>query len=99
MTAIIDTLNRFIKVKDTDDDSFVFKLFYRPTVAICLLSCTLVLSTQYFGNPITCDAGNNQVAAALFQAHCWVHGAHHVPSDFDSIFSCVSKEVSFIFHP
>ena len=96
MTAIIDTLKSYIKVKDIDDDSHAFKLFYRPTVALCILGFTLVLATQYFGDPITCHAEGSGIDSKLFNAHCWVHGAHHVPKNFDSIFSCVSKEVSFL---
>ena len=91
--GLINVISKYFKVKAVDDDSLAFKLFHRVTVGLCILCITLVLAKQYFGDPIVCQ-NSGKVDQKLFTAHCWVHGAHHVPKDYESQFACVSSKNS-----
>lgn len=49
--------NSFLDINSVAVDNWTFKLFYKFSV-ILLISCSvLVASKQFFGGPITCDAG------------------------------------------
>ncbi len=49
--------NSFLDINSVAVDNWTFKLFYKFSV-ILLISCSvLVASKQFFGGPISCDAG------------------------------------------
>ena len=48
----------FLELKQVSIDNWCFKLFYKITTSLLLLSSVLVTARQFFGEPIQCDAGS-----------------------------------------
>ena len=38
-------------------DNWTFKMYYKVTIVVVILSSVMVTSRQFFGHPIYCDAG------------------------------------------
>ena len=51
-------LSSFLELKQVNIDNWWFKLFYKVTTVLLLLSTALVTVRQFFGEPIQCDAGS-----------------------------------------
>ena len=55
--TITKVTNSFLEINQISIDNWSFKLFYKATTSILIASSVLVVSTQFFGSPIQCDAG------------------------------------------
>ena len=51
-------LGKFLELKQVNIDNWGFKLFYKITTSLLLLSSVLVTVRQFFGEPIQCDGGS-----------------------------------------
>jgi len=59
--------NTFLDINSVTVDNWTFKLFYKFSVILLISSSVLVASKQFFGGPISCDAG--QVRFFKFEFH------------------------------
>jgi len=83
MVVILDDIQKYFKVKDIDEDNAVFKLFYKISFGLCVLGAILVATSEYVGKPINCQTPEDaSLSNDLYEAHCWIHGAYHIPYKF-----------------
>ena len=62
-------------LKEVDSSNIVFKLFVKATFGFCILASVLVVSSEYLGNPITCEHGTGKLEeGGIYTAYCWIHG-------------------------
>ena len=52
VTELFSPVKSLLKSKDLTYDNFVFKLFYKISVALCLTASLLVMADTYIGDPI-----------------------------------------------
>ena len=104
MVLILDDIQKYFKVKEIDEDNIVCKLFYKVSFGLCVLGAILVATSEYVGKPIICQAPEDgSLSNDLYEAHCWIHGAYHIPSRFrnnfmkkysnDRGFGCMTNQV------
>ena len=60
------------------DPSYVFRLHYKPTLIIFIVSSLLVTSRQYIGDPIDCIVAG--VPSKIMDTYCWIHSTYSIPS-------------------
>merc|ERR1712062_798952 len=70
-STVLDHLKIF--KKEVEDENLVFKMFTKATFVLFILCAVLVSTSEFFGNPIICENGNDMV-----HAFCWINGAKHV---------------------
>ena len=51
------TSKSYFEVNQVSIDNWTFKFFYKATVLLVVLCSVVVTSRQFFGEPISCDAG------------------------------------------
>jgi len=70
-----DTVLKHLTIfkKEVEDENLVFKMFTKATFVLFILCAVLVSTSEFFGNPIICENGNDMV-----HAFCWINGAKHV---------------------
>jgi len=59
-------------------DNTTFRLHYRVTFTILVVSSLLTTTYQYIGAPIICMASG--VPGGLMNTYCWIHGTFTVPA-------------------
>lgn len=67
----LNSLKTLIKLEKIRTDNNTFKLHYRFTVILLIISSILVTSKQYFGEPIKCDVLDEQTTV---ETYCWIYG-------------------------
>lgn len=83
MDGIVGPLKAYLRKRDPACiDNFAFKLHYRATFVVLLVSMMLVSATQYIGNPISCIADG--VPGGTLDLYCWIHATFSVPSRWGS---------------
>lgn len=107
MAAVLLGLGKEVKsqftLNEVDSSNIVFKLFAKATFGLCLLASILVVSSEYLGNPITCEHGTGKLAeGGIFTAYCWIHGGKKLThldtkgqvqgGDFAAKFDCKSNQ-------
>jgi len=79
MIGIYDKVLDYLKIfkKEVEDENLVFKMFTKATFVLFILCAVLVSTSEFFGNPIICENGNDMV-----HAFCWINGAKHIEHSF-----------------
>ena len=72
MAELVGSVVKYLTVKETNIDNFVFKLFYKFTFILLFASSVLLHLTQFFGDPIDCSFANNN---DFKEDYCWIHGS------------------------
>ena len=77
--GIYDTVLKHLNIfkKEVEDENLVFKMFTKATFVLFILCAVLVSTSEFFGNPIICENGNDMV-----HAFCWINGAKHIEHSF-----------------
>jgi len=79
MDGIVGPLKAYLRKRDPATiDNVAFKLHYRATFVVLLISMMLVSATQYIGSPINCIADG--VPGGTLDLYCWIHSTFSVPS-------------------
>ena len=55
--VVSKAVGSYFELQQVSIDNWSFKLFYKITTSILVLSSVLVTARQFFGDPIKCDAG------------------------------------------
>ena len=69
--TVLDHLKIF--KKEVEDENLVFKMFTKATFVLFIVCAVLVSTSEFFGKPITCIGGNDEI-----HAFCWINGAKHI---------------------
>ena len=88
ISAASEVKSQFSILKEVDSSNTVFKLFSKVTVGLCVIASILVASSEYIGNPITCQPSNEKITGDVFNAFCWIHGGKKINSTFRNIYKC-----------
>ena len=70
MAELVSSVVKYLTVKETNIDNLVFKLYYKFTFILLFASSVLLHLTQFFGDPITCNFGQEYA-----EDYCWIHGS------------------------
>jgi len=81
MENIVGPLKAYLKKSDPAViDNLAFKLHYRATFVVLLVSMMLVSAGQFLGDPINCIADG--VPGGTMDLYCWIHSTFSVSSGF-----------------
>jgi len=78
--------------KETESTNTTFKLFSKISFFLCISASILVGGTEFFGKPITCDAGSASMNEDLIHDYCWIHGTKHIPEKNKDISDCAYRK-------
>ena len=80
---IVAPIAGLIKIRSTDHkadiDSPFFKLHYRATTTICLLSSVLVTSNGLIGKTIDCMS--DTIPGNVMNTYCWIMSTFSIPGE------------------
>lgn len=79
----VDVFKRVFSSNKIQDDDFADRLNHRYTVALLILFCILVGSSQFVGSPIACWAPAQFTGSMCTYANyiCWIANTYYVPTD------------------
>ncbi|XP_040575378.1 innexin inx2 isoform X1 [Lepeophtheirus salmonis] len=81
----------FLGVGEVSIDNFTFKLYYKWTVTMFIVSSVLVSTSQFFGEPIQCETAEDSIDDDVLNAFCWMYSSFDMPSSYTG--SCARKRV------
>ena len=61
LNVVTNATSSFLELHKVSIDNWVFKLYYKFTTSLLLVSSILTTSKQLFGSPIQCDSGAVQI--------------------------------------
>jgi len=70
-------------------DNFTFKLFYKWSVSLFIAGSVVVVSSQFFGDPISCETADDSVDEEVLNHYCWMYSTFDIPPDFKG--SCTRR--------
>ena len=73
MFEVVEKFTSYFKWDVIDLDNWVWKLYSKASVALCMLAAALCICSAYFGNPIDCFGTEDK----FITQYCWVHGSYH----------------------
>jgi hypothetical protein len=74
-----DIKNLFTKLDKVWIDNSAFRLHYKGTFLVFLISSLLVTFNQYFGDPIDCIVDDASLEKVM-DTYCWIKSTFSVPS-------------------
>jgi len=84
MDGIVGPLKAYLKKSDPATiDNLAFKLHYRATFVVLLVSMMLVSAGQFLGDPINCISDG--VPGGTLELYCWIHSTFSVPSRWGKV--------------
>ena len=85
MFDVFGSVKGFIKLDSICIDNNVFRLHYKATFIVLVVSSLLVTSKQYIGDPIDCMV--EEIPNGVMDTYCWIHSTFRS----DSVFSVPYK--------
>ena len=61
-------------------DNVVCRLHYKATCIVFLTASIMIVSKQYFGDPIDCMVDG--VPGDIMDTYCWIHSTYSVPTRY-----------------
>lgn len=78
MFDVFGSVKGLIKLDTICIDNNVFRLHYKATFIVLIVSSLLVTSRQYIGDPIDCIV--EEIPNNVMDTYCWIHSTFSVPS-------------------
>ena len=94
LNVVTKATSSFLELHKVSIDNWVFKLYYKFTTSLLLVSSVLTTARQLFGSPIQCDSG----AAAEFvekdvlESYCWMYSSWNIPAKYKG--ACSSSQTT-----
>ncbi|XP_053990191.1 innexin shaking-B isoform X4 [Hylaeus volcanicus] len=82
MIDIFGSLRSLFKVQRISEDTVVFRLHYRATVALLLGGCVTLACKSISGSPIHCEASGS-VDKIVLETFCWLHTTYSMVHAFN----------------
>jgi len=82
MIDLFGSIRSLFKVHKVAEDSTIFRLHYRATVAILLAGCLTLACKSISGSPIHCEA-TTAVDKAVLETFCWLHTTYSMVRAFN----------------
>jgi len=82
--AVTKVTSNFLEINQVSIDNWGFKLFYKCTTVILILSSVLTTAKQFFGSPIQCDAGSARdgIEKEVLESYCWMYSTWNIPREY-----------------
>jgi len=80
----------FLGVGEVSIDNLTFKLHYRYSVTLLVAASVLVQTSQFFGDPVQCETGEDSVDDDVLNSYCWMYSSFDIPDTFN--FPCTRKK-------
>lgn len=82
MIDIFGSLRSLLKIQKGSEDTFIFRLHYRVTVAFLLGGCLTLACKSISGSPIHCE-GSGAVDKNVLETFCWLHTTYSMINAFN----------------
>ncbi|XP_063983957.1 innexin inx1 isoform X3 [Diachasmimorpha longicaudata] len=82
MIDIFGSLRSLFKVQRASEDTFIFRLHYRATVAFLLAGCLTLACKSISGSPIHCES-SGAVDKEVLETFCWLHTTYSMINAFN----------------
>lgn len=82
MIDLFGAIRSLFKVHRIAEDSMMFRLHYRATVAVLLAGCLTLACKSISGSPIHCEASGS-VDKAVLETFCWLHTTYSMVRAFN----------------
>ncbi|KAK2584026.1 hypothetical protein KPH14_006482 [Odynerus spinipes] len=82
MIDVFGSLRSLFKVQRTSEDTLIFRLHYRTTVALLLGGCVTLACKSISGSPIHCEASGS-VDKVVLETFCWLHTTYSMVHAFN----------------
>ncbi|XP_076749831.1 innexin family member shaking B isoform X3 [Xylocopa sonorina] len=83
MVDVFSSLRSLFKVQRVSEDTFIFRLHYRATVALLLGGCMTLACKSISGSPIHCEASGS-VDKVVLETFCWLHTTYSMVHAFNT---------------
>jgi len=82
--TVIKTLAELIEPSGKSIDTWSFKVSYKATPALLIVCAILVSQRQYYGEPISCDAGaaRGGIDQDVLESFCWMYSTFNIPREY-----------------
>ncbi|XP_050459702.1 uncharacterized protein LOC126855791 isoform X1 [Cataglyphis hispanica] len=82
MIDLFGSIRSLFKVHRIAEDSMIFRLHYRATVAVLLAGCLTLACKSLSGSPIHCEASGS-VDKTVLETFCWLHTTYSMVRAFN----------------
>nr|KAF7427729.1 hypothetical protein H0235_007423 [Vespula pensylvanica] len=82
MIDVFSSLKSLFKIQRISEDTLVFRLHYRTTVALLLGGCVTLACKSISGSPIHCEASGS-VDKVVLETFCWLHTTYSMVHAFN----------------
>lgn len=82
MIDLFGSIRSLFKVHRVVEDSMIFRLHYRATVAVLLFGCLILACKSISGSPIHCEASGS-VDKVVLETFCWLHTTYSMVHAFN----------------
>lgn len=82
MMDIFGSIRALFKVQRVSEDTLIFRLHYRATVALLLTGCLTLACKSLSGSPIHCEAAGS-VDKIVLETFCWLHTTYSMVHAFN----------------
>ncbi|XP_076633491.1 innexin family member shaking B isoform X3 [Colletes latitarsis] len=82
MIDVFGSLRSLFKVQRISEDTLIFRLHYRATVALLLGGCVTLACKSISGSPIHCEASGS-VDKIVLETFCWLHTTYSMVHAFN----------------
>ncbi|CAL7949281.1 unnamed protein product [Xylocopa violacea] len=82
MVDVFSSLRSLFKVRRVSEDTLIFRLHYRATVALLLGGCMTLACKSISGSPIHCEASGS-VDKVVLETFCWLHTTYSMVHAFN----------------
>jgi len=79
----------FLGVGTVSIDNLTFQLHYRWSVTLFIVCSVLVQTSQFFGDPVQCETGEDSVDDDVLNSFCWMYSSFDMPPKFSG--PCIRK--------
>jgi len=87
MAHLLSDLVKYFSFDDINIDNWMFKMYYKASMVICMTGATVGIASQYFGDPISCDFQG--IDSNIAQDYCWIHGSSYIPPEYQAKLKCI----------
>lgn len=82
MVDVFGSLRSLFKIQRISEDTMIFRLHYRATVALLLGGCVTLACKSISGSPIHCEASGS-VDKIVLETFCWLHTTYSMVHAFN----------------
>jgi len=83
MIDVFGSIRSLFKVHRIAEDSMMFRLHYRATVAVLLAGCLILTCKSISGSPIHCEVSSGSVDKTVLETFCWLHTTYSMVRAFN----------------